>query len=105
MSNILSETIQSATSLNGELSEKRVKTQDTTTSICDNSVDLLSNDIEFDQILQEISSYESNQTNIQNIIPPSCSSTVGVNNNFRFPLSGFSIQNINNSNIHFHFEK
>ncbi|VDI62473.1 Hypothetical predicted protein, partial [Mytilus galloprovincialis] len=70
MSNILSETIQSATSLNGELSEKRVKTQDTTSSICDNSVDLLSNDIEFDQILQNISSYESNQTNIQNIVPP-----------------------------------
>lgn len=105
MSNILSETIQSATSSNGELSEKRVKTQDTTTSICDNGFDLLSNDVEFDQILQDISSYESNQTNIQNIVPTSCSSTVGVNNNFRFPLSGFSIQNINNSNIHFHFEK
>ncbi|CAC5424986.1 unnamed protein product [Mytilus coruscus] len=70
------ESADSATSSNGELSEKRVKTQDTTTSICDNGFDLLSNDVEFDQILQDISSYESNQTNIQNIVPTSCSSTV-----------------------------
>ena len=91
----------------------------------DNSIpDLLGDDIEFEAVLKEIQNYENNenQTCINNNSVNLTSNEISVslmNNNvpevvtnyasntfqiFQLP-QGFAIQNINNSNISFHFHQ
>ena len=130
MSEILSETVKtdSVVLATGASSSLNTNTNDININ---EGTDLLSDDIDdisVDSILSDISDYEANQGNMQTVLNHG---HVGVNNfnsdytyktnqgniqtvlnpgpvgvnNFQFPSSGFSISNINNSTIHFHFGK
>jgi hypothetical protein len=74
------------------------RTPPSTTSSRDGVVEHLSDDIEFDSILQDIAAFEANQTNVQN----------NVNNMPNYLI--YAVQSaggftINNSTVHFHFHK
>jgi len=91
--------------MSGILSENIVGTESSSTVGSTASVDFLDSDVEFDAILRDINNFETNsvQQNVQ-------ANTVNTENvppaYFPIPFrAGFSIGQIANSNIHFHFGK
>jgi len=100
---------------------EQVATVSTKTSTCTSSnsvttdVDLLSDDLEFEAILQDISNFENNPIPVS--IPGNSNTCIGTSATSTpftpcptpFPsfagAHGFAIGQISNSNIHFHFQQ
>lgn len=75
-----------------------IKDPPSATSGHDGVVDLLSDDIEFDSILQDLAAFEANQTNLQNNVN-------NMPNYLNYAAQSAGRLTINNSTIYFHFHK